>query len=107
MLYMPEDGVLFTGDLISVNNHPAFFEETNLKKWMKILEQIAKLDVHTVIPGHGSVGTAKNIGELQNYIQDLTSMPEQHSVTPKMYEEWSSPEIYEQNRKQLKELRGQ
>jgi cyclase len=107
MLYMPEDGVIFTGDLISVNCHPAFFDETNTEEWTRILEEVAKLDIHTVIPGHGSVGTEKSIEEIINYIKDLTVVGDNDSTMLKNYEKWSSPEIYEQNLQQLKKSRVQ
>ena len=53
VVWLPEDRVLVTGDII-VAPIPYTFDSPMLD-WIKTLEQIATLDVATIIPGHGSV----------------------------------------------------
>ena len=54
MLYIPKEKVIFMGDLLFVNCHPTFFEESDLDNWVEILKKIKLMDVDVAISGHGS-----------------------------------------------------
>ena len=68
MLYLPEEKVIFMGDLVFVQCHPTFFDETDPRKWMDILREVKKLDIETVIPGHGDIGTKDDIDTMIHYL---------------------------------------
>lgn len=109
MLYIPEDKVIFMGDLLFVNCHPTFFEESNPQRWIHILEEVGSMDIDIAIPGHGSVGTKRNFLQVIDYIHNLTAIAQKHNEIetiplPNDYKNWPSPQIYYQNVKTLKEL---
>ena len=56
MLYLPEDRVLFTGDLLCVQAHP-MLTQGDPHEWLRILDRIEQLDFEIAVPGHGPVGT--------------------------------------------------
>jgi cyclase len=107
MLYIPDNKVIFMGDLLFVDCHLTFFEESNPKKWIEILQKVDNLEIDTVIPGHGSIGTKEEIKKNINYIRSLMSLilenKNNKSEIPNLYKDWDSPEIYHQNIKRLEE----
>lgn len=74
MLYIPEDKVIFMGDLLFVDCHPTFFEESNPQNWIHILKEVERMDIDIAIPGHGSVGTKINFLQVIDYIHNLTAI---------------------------------
>ncbi|MGE7926023.1 MBL fold metallo-hydrolase [Viridibacillus arvi] len=108
ILYIPEEKVIFTGDLLFVNCHPTFFEESNPDKWVEILRKVELLNFDVAISGHGSVGTKEDFSKLINYINELKNVVREKDniegiEIPSMYSDWSSPEVYHQNLKVLRE----
>ncbi|MFD1739736.1 MBL fold metallo-hydrolase [Bacillus salitolerans] len=102
MLYIPDEKVMFMGDLLFVHCHPTFFEETNPLKWMEILKKIHTLEIDAAIPGHGLVGTKEDITLLTRYINELClitseGLTNKNIKVPDRYKHWSSPENYIQN----------
>jgi len=54
MVFLPDDGVLASGDVLvhGVNPNVA---DGNLKKWLVVLDDISKLPAKTIMPGHGGL----------------------------------------------------
>ena len=61
------------GDLGQVGYHPSM-SQGNPDTWLAILDQVADLDVATVAPGHGQVGTPADLALLRQYIRDLQQL---------------------------------
>ncbi len=109
MLYIPEEKVIFMGDLLFVNCHPTFFEESNPVKWSTILKKVKELEIDVAVPGHGPTGTKEDISKIIDYISELTAIAEnsyqdEDIKIPEIFRDWRSPEIYQQNIKHLREL---
>jgi len=109
MLYIPDEKVILMGDLLFVNCHPTFFEESDSMKWSNILKKVERLDIDVAVPGHGPTGTKEDISKIINYISELTSIAEKSNKNedikiPEIYKDWSSPEIYQQNIERLRAL---
>jgi glyoxylase-like metal-dependent hydrolase (beta-lactamase superfamily II) len=68
--YLPDDGVLFAGDLVSQERHP-YVADGNISAWKSWLDYLAGLDTRSVMPGHGEVGNRELILEMKNYLTDL------------------------------------
>jgi len=67
IVYMPDKKILFAGDILFTGYHP-FIAEGAIKNWGKALDYITKMDVVTIVPGHGPVSTKKDITEMKNYL---------------------------------------
>ncbi|MBS4214434.1 MBL fold metallo-hydrolase [Neobacillus rhizophilus] len=65
MLLIPEEKVLFMGDLLFVQTPPTYFEESNSQQWMEILEIVENLDFTIAVPGHGPVGTKNDVRSMK------------------------------------------
>lgn len=71
LVWLPDDGVLASGDILVHAINPGF-RDGNLKKWIAVLdEQILKLPLNTVMPGHGPLMTRQNVMEFRTLIADF------------------------------------
>jgi glyoxylase-like metal-dependent hydrolase (beta-lactamase superfamily II) len=52
VLYLPQEKVLLTGDVL-VFPRPYVPNGYRIAPWLDSLKDIARLDVHTIVPGHG------------------------------------------------------
>ncbi len=72
MVYLPQHRLLFAGDI-------AFFYVTppahngHVTKWIEAIDRIDRLDVDTIVPGHGPVATRKELAETRAYLELMAS----------------------------------
>lgn len=109
ILYIPEERVVFMGDLVFVDCHPTFFDESNPENWIDILKKVKGMDIDVAIPGHGPIGRKIHLTKVINYINELMEIARERneiedSKLPNNYKNWSSPEIFQQNLKILKDM---
>ncbi|MGP4080891.1 MBL fold metallo-hydrolase [Pseudalkalibacillus sp. R45] len=107
VLYLPKEKVVFMGDLLFVDTHPTFFEESKPNSWMSILNEINKLDIEVAVPGHGAIGTKRELGKVTEYIQQLLNIAEntldiERMTIPPAYQKWTSSGIFHKNLKLIK-----
>jgi cyclase len=106
--YLPEEGILFSGDLVMVGLHPSVgggWPDT----WARMLGRMARLRVHRVVPGHGPVGPGAVLAAERRYLVDLqrtvaraidrgTTVQEACALpVPKPYRAWHSSFFYPDN----------
>ena len=68
--YLPEHKILFAGDLAFFHLVP-YAHNGYISKWMESVDKILKMDVDTIIPGHGPVGGKKDLAEMNEYFRVL------------------------------------
>jgi len=71
VLFLPQDRVLFCGDLLFVNCHP-FLGHGDPVNLLSILDRLARMKASLFVPGHGPVGQKRHIKEMQSYIHTLS-----------------------------------
>ena len=71
-VFVPEDKVLFAGDLF-FNGRLPFVGKANSSQWILSLDQMLQHDAKTVVPGHGPASTnpKKDIGMTRDYLKYL------------------------------------
>jgi glyoxylase-like metal-dependent hydrolase (beta-lactamase superfamily II) len=52
VVYVPSEGVLFSGDLVFRGRIP-FVGHANSRQWLQALQTMLGFEAHTVVPGHG------------------------------------------------------
>ncbi|GEL25396.1 MBL fold metallo-hydrolase [Pseudonocardia sulfidoxydans NBRC 16205] len=52
--FLPEDGVVFTGDIVCEAGLPSF-QDSRLWDWFDAIEKVASYDFSVLVPGHGEV----------------------------------------------------
>ena len=114
-LYLPAERIAFLGDLLGVRMHPSF-GQADLEQWDEILERIEALDIQTVVPGHGPVGTLADVAALREYLGDMEMLVDEAIVRgetarqitalppPGAYASWDARTIYTDNLRHLYDL---
>lgn len=80
-LYVPQEKAAFMGDLITENLHLPIF---NPDTFLTILEKETTMDILAILPGHGEMGTGKQIDAMNEYAFLLIDARKraQQSATP-------------------------
>lgn len=73
-IYVEEDNVLFTGDVVVNRFFPIFPDpDASGKNWLAVLNQFEALQPRTIVPGHGEVGDVTLVSKEQGYLKALQS----------------------------------
>lgn len=67
LVYLPQEKVLFTGDVLFTNYHPNV-SDGNMESWQKVLDYVATLDTAYIIPGHGPLSSKKDVQDMKDYL---------------------------------------
>jgi len=67
VLFLPEDGVLFCGDLLFAGCHP-YFGDGYPDSWLSILDTLMEMKADVYIPGHGKAGDVEDLKLMKQYI---------------------------------------
>lgn len=69
LVWVPDLGVLFPGDLVENRFLPIFpDDDADGRRWLALLDRIDELGAKTIVPGHGDVGGPELVGELREYL---------------------------------------
>jgi cyclase len=69
-LYLPDERLAFMGDLLFVECHP-YIADGNPRELLRIFDRVEALDAKVLVPGHGPVGSPKDIRENRSYVEEL------------------------------------
>jgi cyclase len=67
-VYIPEEKVLFSGDLLFEGSHP-YLADADIQQWIASLKSLLQLDIATIIPGHGQVCDKREIKAHIEYLE--------------------------------------
>ena len=67
-LYLPQDGIVFMSDLLFVGCHP-YLGDGDPWKLLQALKELSRLDAVTFVPGHGPVGSRRDLALLIEYVE--------------------------------------
>lgn len=73
ILYLPDDGVVFTADLVFNHMHP-YMGDGFPREWVAYLDYLESLKFSTVVPGHGDVCGRKEILAMKSYLRDMENL---------------------------------
>lgn len=98
--YLPDEGILFAGDLVLVGYHPSV-GDGRPAEWIRILTRMRRLRVGPLLPGHGPMGTGNAIDRGRQYLLDLrqtVAAAIRHGATRQDVQQLSIPEKYRRMR---------
>lgn len=67
LVYLPQDKMLVAGDVV-VNGIVPVMQDASIRNWIGTLAEIQKLDVDTIVPGHGDLMTMREVKTLHQAI---------------------------------------
>ena len=68
LAYVPEDHVIFTGDMLFINGHPIIWAGP-VGNWIKACQMMLDLELETVVPGHGPVTDKRGVEAVKKYLE--------------------------------------
>lgn len=68
ILYLPDEKILFTGDLVFIGMHP-YMADGYKNEWYDYLSYLQDLEINKLVPGHGNVGTKEDILLMKKYLK--------------------------------------
>jgi glyoxylase-like metal-dependent hydrolase (beta-lactamase superfamily II) len=104
LIYLPEQKLLFTGDVINNQMHPALIEGNSIE-WIKQIQFIGQnySDTRMLFPGHGQPGSPKTLLDEQlEYINTFRSLVEQQMQLAEKVGEERSANITEEGKTKIK-----
>lgn len=107
VLHLPDDGILFAGDLILSKQHLTL-ASGDPEHWLVVLERLADLRPEHIVPGHGPVGTMEDLRAAREYLGACLEAA-QVSGTPQIPERfagWSWAINFEENVRFLRARSG-
>jgi glyoxylase-like metal-dependent hydrolase (beta-lactamase superfamily II) len=66
--YLPQHKILFAADLAFFHLIP-YCHNAYVSKWMDSIDNVMKMDVDVIVPGHGPVGGKKDLAESAEYFR--------------------------------------
>jgi len=106
-LYLPQERVLFTGDLLFTQGHPSMWHDQP-ETWISILARMEELEPIVVVPGHGPLGTREDLMLLRHYLAWMVETTREvikrggsaedvlKEPIPEPYASWKTPDLFEQ-----------
>ncbi|MDH4092449.1 MAG: MBL fold metallo-hydrolase [Cyclobacteriaceae bacterium] len=76
ILYLPDDKILFAGDLVFNECHP-YLPSGFVPDWLNWLNFMDSLNVGIVVPGHGKTGSKDIIPAMRTYILSIENLVEE------------------------------
>ena len=70
MVYLPDEQVLVSGDIL-VRHITPNFQDAIVKDWVETLSQVVALDPKTIVPGHGALMTSADAAAMQQRMAAL------------------------------------
>jgi cyclase len=70
IVYVPQYKILFLSDIAFYYVAP-FAHNAHVGKWLDTIDRIQKMDVETIVPGHGPIGGKKELAEMADYFRML------------------------------------
>src|SRR5579859_6238076 len=64
LVYVPQDRVIFSGDILFIEGHPIMWAGP-VGNWIRACERILALDVETIVPGHGPITDKQGVARLK------------------------------------------
>jgi len=76
LLFLPQEGVVFCGDLLFVRGHP-YLGDGDPQNLLSILDQLEGFAAKVYVPGHGLVGKIEDLNKLRLYIRTLMRLAQE------------------------------
>jgi glyoxylase-like metal-dependent hydrolase (beta-lactamase superfamily II) len=66
VVHLPDDGVVFTGDILFHGGHPIVWAGP-VSNWVAACDRVLELDAAVIVPGHGPLATPTAVADLRGY----------------------------------------
>ncbi|NVB40620.1 MBL fold metallo-hydrolase [Pseudenhygromyxa sp. WMMC2535] len=68
LVWVPEDRVVYTGDILFIGGHPIVWEGP-VSNWIAACERIEAMDAQVIVPGHGPLTDRAGVRAVRDYLE--------------------------------------
>ncbi len=76
LVHVPDDRVVFTGDILFVNGHPIVWAGP-VSNWIKACDRLMAMDVDAIVPGHGPITDRQGVAQVKGYLEYISASAKQ------------------------------
>lgn len=88
LVYLPRQKLLFTGDLTPSGFFPIMPDaDSSGAGWIASLEALERMDVETIVPGHGEIAGPELIGQVKRYLLEVRARVAEQAAAGRTLEE--------------------
>lgn len=73
LIYVPEDKVLYTGDILFSAGTPIAWYGP-VVRWINVCNMVLDMDVEVIVAGHGPISTKDDVRKMRDYLMDVSDM---------------------------------
>ncbi len=67
LIHVPDDGVVFTGDILFIDGTPIMWEGP-VENWIRACDRIIAMDARVIVPGHGPLTNNAGVAAMRDYL---------------------------------------
>jgi cyclase len=67
LVHVPDDGVVFTGDILFIDGTPIMWEGP-VENWIRACDRIIEMQPRVIVPGHGPLTDVDGVRAVKNYL---------------------------------------
>jgi len=71
LIYVPQDKVLYTGDILFSPSTPIAWYGP-VTRWINVCNMILDMDVEVIVLGHGPISTKQDVRRMRDYLLDIS-----------------------------------
>ncbi|WP_037085055.1 MBL fold metallo-hydrolase [Neorhizobium vignae] len=71
LIYVPEDKVLYTGDILFTDGTPIAWYGP-VRRWIDVCNRVLDMDVETIVAGHGPISTKDDVRRMCDYLNHVS-----------------------------------
>jgi glyoxylase-like metal-dependent hydrolase (beta-lactamase superfamily II) len=118
LVHLPEDRLVFTGDVLFVGGHPVIWDGP-IGNWRKACDRLLAMDVDVVVPGHGPIADKAEVRRFRAYLDEIEhetrqrfdagmdEMTAARDIALTNYDDWNDAErVYANVASLYREFRG-
>ncbi|WP_407269806.1 MBL fold metallo-hydrolase [Radiobacillus sp. PE A8.2] len=86
-LYIPDDNIAFMGDIVTDGIHLPIFDP---EAFISILAKVRQINIDTIVPGHGEIGTLSLAETLTEYLSNIIKQVKKAHDHNKTFDEFTA-----------------
>ena len=103
LIYVPEDEVIYTGDILFIEGTPAIWAGP-VHNWIAACDKIIALNIPTIVPGHGPITDNNGVRNMRDYLAyieketrirfeaGMSAVDAAFDIDLREFGKWSNPE---------------
>jgi glyoxylase-like metal-dependent hydrolase (beta-lactamase superfamily II) len=72
LVHLPEDNVVFTGDILFIEGHPILWAGP-VQNWINACDRMLSMELDVIVPGHGPITDKKGVAAVKGYLEYVSA----------------------------------